>query len=133
MLFRSNDGSATAEYTGTYKITFSLQFVNTDNAIHDTYVWLRVNGVDVPRSATNFSVPSRKSVGVPSYVCGYSEAVFQMNAGDKVTLYWATDKAYSTTGPVDGVYMYAEAAQTVPYARPAIPSAIGSIIFVSGS
>lgn len=125
------DGSATAEYPGVYKITYSLQFINTANAVHDAYVWLRVNGVDVPRSTTSFSVPARKSTGDPSYVCGYSEVMFELNAGDSVTLYWATNQAYSTTGPVDGVYIYAEPAQTTPYARPAIPSAIGSITFVS--
>lgn len=125
------DGSATAEYPGVYKITYSLQFINTANAVYDAYVWLRVNGVDVPRSTTSFSVPARKSTGDPSYVCGYSEVMFELNAGDSVTLYWATNQAYSTTGPVDGVYIYAEPAQTTPYARPAIPSAIGSITFVS--
>lgn len=132
--FTLNATSALASiYTGVYKVTYSLQFVNTDNAVHDAYVWLRVNGVDVPRSTTNFSIPARKSVGVPSYVCGYSEVVTTITANDTIELYWATDKAYNTTGPVNGVYIYAEAAQTVPYARPAIPSAIGSITFMSGT
>ena len=43
----------------------------------------------------------------------------------------ATDQAYSTTGPVNGIYMLYEPAQTVPYAQPSIPSAIGAITFVS--
>jgi hypothetical protein len=123
-------GVATANYSGVYKITFSLQFANTANAVHDASVWLRVNNVDVARSATNFSIPARKSAGVPSYVCGYSEAVFTVNAGDSIKLYWATDLA-ATSGGGDGVYIYADTAQTVPYARPSIPSAIGSITFVS--
>ena len=123
-------GAATANYSGVYKITFSLQFANTANAVHDASVWLRVNNVDVARSTTNFSVPARKSAGVPSYVCGYSEAVFTVNAGDSIKLYWATDLA-ATSGGVDGVYMYADPVQVTPYARPAIPSAIGSITFVS--
>jgi hypothetical protein len=123
-------GAAIAQYTGVYKITFSLQFANTANAVHDASVWLRVNNVDVARSATNFSVPARKSALVPSYVCGYSEAVFTVNAGDSIKLYWATDLA-ATSGGVDGVYMYADPVQVTPYARPAIPSAIGSITFVS--
>lgn len=124
-------GAATAEYSGVYKITYSLQLVNTDNVAHDATVWLKVNGANVARSATVFSIPARKSAGVYSYVCGYSEAVFTVEAGDDIELYWATDKAYSTTGPVDGVYIYADAVQTSPYSRPAIPSAIGSITFVS--
>ena len=123
-------GAAIAQYTGVYKITFSLQFANTANAVHDASVWLRVNNVDVARSATNFSVPARKSAGVPSYVCGYSEAVFTVNAGDSIQLYWATDLA-AVSGGADGVYMYADPVQVTPYARPAIPSAIGSITFVS--
>ncbi len=123
-------GAAIAQYTGVYKITFSLQFANTANAVHDASVWLRVNNVDVARSATNFSVPARKSAGVPSYVCGYSEAVFTVNAGDSIKLYWATDQA-ATSGGGTGIYIYADAAQVSPYARPAIPSAIGSITFVS--
>jgi len=123
-------GAAIAQYTGVYKITFSLQFANTANAVHDASVWLRVNNVDVARSTTNFSVPARKSAGVPSYVCGYSEAVFSVNAGDSIKLYWATGQA-ATSGGGLGVYIYHDNAQTVPYARPAIPSAIGSITFVS--
>jgi hypothetical protein len=123
-------GAATANYAGVYKITFSLQFANTANAVHDASVWLRVNNVDVARSATNFSIPARKSAGVPSYVCGYSEAVFTVNAGDSIKLYWATDLA-ATSGGVNGVYIYADPVQVTPYARPAIPSAIGSITFVS--
>lgn len=123
-------GSATADYDGTYKITYSLQFVNTDNTAHDATVWLKVNNVDVARSTTNFTIPARKSAGVWSYVCGYSEAVFTINAGDEVELYWATDQRFES-GVQDGIYMYADAGQSVPYARPAIPSAIGSITFVS--
>jgi hypothetical protein len=123
-------GAAIAEYSGVYKITFSLQFANTANAVHNASVWLRVNNVDVARSATNFSVPARKSAGVPSYVCGYSEAVFSVNVGDSIKLYWATDQA-ATSGGGTGIYIYADAAQVSPYARPAIPSAIGSITFVS--
>jgi hypothetical protein len=48
-----------------------------------------------------------------------------------VELYWATEKAYNPVGPVDGVYMFNDTAQTSPYARPSIPSAIGSIVWVS--
>jgi hypothetical protein len=128
--FTLSSGAAIAAYSGIYKITYSLQFVNTDNAIHDAYVWLKVNGTNVARSTTNFSIPARKSAGVPSYVCGYSEVVFEVEAGDSIELYWATATA-ATSGGTAGVYIYADPAQTVPYARPAIPSAIGSITFVS--
>ena len=124
-------GSATATYNGVYKIDYSLQFANTDNAAHDVVVWLRVDGVDVPRSASKFTLPARKSAGVYSYLVAYSHATFSIYGGSEIELYWATDKGYNPLGPIDGVFMEYQAAQTVPYAHPAIPSAIGTITFVS--
>jgi hypothetical protein len=123
-------GSATPQQTGIYKITYSIQIANTANAIHDAVFWLRVNSVDVPNSATYFTVPARKSSGNPSYICAYSEVVFTITATNVVQLVWATDQA-ATSGGGLGIYLFADAAQTSPYIRPAIPSAIGSITFVS--
>lgn len=126
--------TATAEFAGIYKITYSLQFANNDNAAHDSIVWLRVNGSatinDISDSTTIFTVPARKSAGVPSYVCGYSEVVFELNAGDSVGLWWGTTQAASSGGAT-GNYIYYQAAQTTPMAYPTTPSAIGSITFVS--
>jgi hypothetical protein len=124
-------GSATALVSGVYKITYSLQFTNTDNAAHDAAVWLKINNVDVPRSTTIFSIPARKSAGVFSYVCAYSEVVFSLEAGDELELYWATNQAYDTSPATNGVYIEHLAAQASPYVRPATPSALGSITFVS--
>lgn len=123
---------AAPERTGIYKIDYSLQFANTANAAHDVYVWLEVNGgTQVPNSTSKFTIPARKSAGVPSFIVAYSSITFQVTGGDEVKLYWATDLAYNPVGPVDGVYMEYIPAQTVPYAHPAAPSAIGSITFVS--
>jgi hypothetical protein len=124
-------GSATALISGIYKITYSLQFVNTDNAIHNAAVWLKVNNIDVPRSTTVFTLQSRKSAGVFNFVCAYSEVVFSLQAGDELELYWAADAAFRVSPARDGIYIEALAAQTSPYIRPAVPSAIGSITFVS--
>lgn len=125
-------GSATPDTPGVYNIVYSLQFANTSNTQHDVDVWLRVDGVDVPKSASKFTLPARKSAGVSSYIVAYSSVAFEVGLGAEVSLYWATDKAYSPTGPVDGIYMEFAPAQTVPYSHPSIPSAIGSITFVSG-
>jgi hypothetical protein len=133
--FTLNVGNtATAQFAGIYKITYSLQLTNNDNAAHDAIVWLRVNGstsaADVTKSTTIFTVPARKSAGVPSFVCGYSEVVFALNAGDTVGLWWGATQA-ATSGGATGLYMYSQAAQTTPMAYPATPSALGSITFVS--
>jgi hypothetical protein len=125
------DSTATAAQGGVYKIDFSIQFTNTANASHDSYLWLRVNNVDLPGSSSKFTIPARKSAGVPSHLVGYSSITFEINAGDSIGLWWATDLAYNPVGPVNGVYLEHEAAQTVPYARPSNPSAVGSIVFVS--
>jgi hypothetical protein len=133
--FTLNVGNtATAQFAGVYKITYSLQFANNDNAVHDAIVWLRINGstsaADVANSTTIFTVPARKSAGVPSFVCGYSEVVFELNAGDVIGLWWGTNQA-ATSGGATGIYMYSQVAQTTPMAYPATPSALGSITFVS--
>lgn len=129
----NSPGSATADYAGIYKITYSLQFINTANAIHYVDVWLKKNNTDVVNSTTIFHVPARKSAsaGEEGYLAAYSEITFEVAVGDEIELYWATDLAGNPTTPTEGVYMLHEAAQTTPFARPAIPSAIGSITFVS--
>jgi hypothetical protein len=133
----NSPGSATADVAGVYTIRYSLQFVNTANAIHYVTVWLKktANSVtaDVVNSSTIFAVPARKSAspGEEGYLCAYSEATFTVAVGDEIELYWATDLAGNPTTPTAGVYMFHDAAQVSPFARPAIPSAIGSITYVS--
>jgi hypothetical protein len=126
------DSTATPTYTGVYKIDFSLQLVNDDNVAHNAYVWLKVDGVDVVGSASKFSVPARKSAGNNSYVVAYSSVTFSISAGSSVALYWATSQAATLSPAVDGIYLESYPVQTTPFAMPSIPSAIGSIVFVSG-
>jgi hypothetical protein len=123
-------GYATASQNGVYKIDFSLQFANSDNAQHDAFVWLQTNGTVVPGSASRFTIPARKSAGVFAYVVGYSSITFEIQKDDEIYLWWATEKA-ATSGGVLGVFMDSLPAQTSPYIRPANPSAVGSIVFVS--
>lgn len=130
------NSTATAQVSGIYKITYSLQFANNDNAIHDAIVWLRVDGTsstslnDVASSTTVFTLQARKSALLPNFVCGYSEVVFALNAGDSVGLWWGTTQA-ATSGGATGIYINYRAAQTSPMAYPAVPSSLGSITFVS--
>ena len=125
------NNTATATYSGTYKITYSLQLVNTSTSSeHTAYIWLKVDGGLVERSTTAFTIP--KAASVDSYICAYSEVVFTITASSVVELVWATDKA-ATSGGVKGVYIFADPAQTSPYTRPAIPSSLGSITFVSST
>jgi hypothetical protein len=127
----NSPGSATAQYPGVYTIRYSIQFANTDNALHTATVWIQKNGADVANSATTFSVPARKSASIPGFICAYSEATFTVDAGDEIELYFAVDKADVVSPSADGIFMFHDAAQASPFPRPAIPSVIGSISFVS--
>lgn len=127
----NNDYTATATYSGVYKITYGLQCVNTDNAAHDVVIWLRVNGVDVAKSAVKYTLPPRKNVGDPSFLLTGSSIVFNIQAGQSIGLWWATDQAYVASPSTDGVYIEYLPAQTTPYAHPSTPASIGSIVYVS--
>ena len=124
-------GYATASQSGVYKIDYSLQLSNTDNAQHDVFVWLQTNGTVVPGSSSRFTIVARKGVGNPAFMLAYSSLTFEIQKDDEIRLWWATEKAYNPVGPVDGVYLDSIPAQTLPYVRPANPSAVGSIVFVS--
>lgn len=128
--FTLNNDAAYAAQSGTYKIDYSLQLANTDNDIHNVYVWLRVNGLDIAGSCSKFTMPARKSAGEPSFMVAYSHVTYDMNTDDYVELWWATDQA-ATSGGTLGTYIEYEAAQTSPFARPSTPSALGTITFVS--
>lgn len=123
-------GTATCQYAGVYRIAYGLQIANTDNDIHFATVWLRVNGADVPLSGVKFSPPARKNPAQPFELSAFSEIVFSVDAGDEVALWWATGQA-ATSGGGLGLYLKAEPAQVTPYPHPSVPSAIGSITFVS--
>jgi hypothetical protein len=124
------NSTATPNDTGVYKIDYSLQCFNTATQIHEVYVWLEVDGVNVPGSGSVFSVPSSHG-GIDGALVAYSSVTFTVTGGDDVALYWATNLA-ATSGGGTGVYLHASPAQVSPFAMPSIPSAIGSIVFVSG-
>jgi hypothetical protein len=125
------NNSATALASGFFNIQYSLQFINTSNANETAYVWLKVNNNDVPGSSSKFTIPARKSVGNNGFVVAFSVVPFRMEADDVVELWWATTLAYNTTGPVDGVFIEHQDAQTSPFAYPSTPSSLGVITFVS--
>jgi hypothetical protein len=124
------NSTATANKRGIYKMTYSLQFANTSSDAQYVWVWAEINGVDVPRSATQFFLPARKSVGEPSHICAYSELCLTLTEGQTVGLYWATSTAMRISPAVNGVYMEYKPAQVSPFPMPSIPSAIGSITFI---
>lgn len=118
-----NPTRVTAEYPGIYNFQFSLQLENTDNAQHEVTIWPRINGVDVPNSATLITVPARKSASIFGYAVAAWNFVLSMQGGDYFELMWATTSTLVT--------IPYSAAQTSPYVHPAVPSTILTVSFVS--
>ena len=107
---------------GIYNYQFSVQFRNSDTSIHSAWVWLRVNGADVAGTGSKFDVDSSHG-GVDGFVIGAANFYVQLQAGDYVEMWAAAENA--------AVYMEAYAAQTSPFAMPAIPSVVATLSFVS--
>lgn len=118
-----NPTRVTAEYPGIYNFQFSLQLQNTDNAQQEVTIWARINGVDVANSATDITVPARKSSSIYGYAVAAWNFVLPLQANDYFELMWASSSALVT--------IPYKAAQTSPYVRPAIPSTILTVSFVS--
>ena len=110
------------EQSGLYNYQFSIQFQNTDTQIHDAFVWLRLNGVDLPWTGSAFSITSSHG-GVPGYVIGAANFYVQMAAGDYVEMWWAANDL--------AVTMHSLAPTTTPYIRPGSPSVVSTLTFVS--
>jgi hypothetical protein len=114
-----SDTRLTIDHPGIYSITFSIQFSNTDNSIHDINVWFRKNGVDVPASNSRFSIIARHG-SVDGNVIGCVNFVLGVTTNDYLELIWATSNV--------AAYIHAEAAQTSPFAHPSVPGIICTVI-----
>jgi hypothetical protein len=73
---------------GTYEIIFSIQYKNTSANQHDIYIWFRKNGVDVPDSSSVFTIPARKSAGIPAHLIAVTPFIATLAASDFIEIYW---------------------------------------------
>jgi hypothetical protein len=111
----------TAVKAGIYNLQWSGQFNNSDSAIHDASIWLRVNGVDIVGSTGFISV-----VGTHGGIDGHAiigwNYFLQLNAGQYVEIWWSTTDEKVTLecyGPSTGP------------TRPATASVVATLAFVS--
>jgi hypothetical protein len=118
----------TFDHAGVYSITFSIQFSNTDNSIHDINVWLRKNNEgsagNVPASDSRFSIIARHG-NVDGNVIGCVNFVLPVVANDYLELIWATSDA--------DAYIHAESAEASPFAHPSIPGIICTVVQVASA
>jgi hypothetical protein len=122
-----SDGRITVDHPGIYSITFSIQFSNTDNSIHDINVWLRKNNEgsagDVPASDSRFSIIARHG-NVDGNVIGTVNFVLGLAANDYIELMWMTSNV--------AAYIHAEAAEASP-PHPGIPGIICTVVQVASA
>lgn len=107
---------------GIYNVQFSLQLVNKDNAPQFADIWFRVNGTDVPRSASRFDIPARKTSSDWGHVVGTVNIFVELQAGDYVEI-------AGTTSSTDVALEHYPADVVIP--RPAIPAAIVTIQYIA--
>lgn len=107
---------------GVYNIQFSTQFANTNAADGDINIWFRKNGADISSSNSVFTVPG-KHAGGDGHLIAALNFFTQLAARDYVEIMWWSS--------VTSVYIEASAAATGP-TRPAIPSVIATVNYVSG-
>lgn len=108
----------TINTAGTYNISYSLQFANTDTVIRYANVWVRQNGTDVVGSNSKFNVPNHHGT-LDGYLVAVSNIIVSCAAGDTIELYAGVE--------VTNVYLEYYAAQTTPFAAPSTPSSILTI------
>ena len=79
----NGSGKITVQATGVYKILYSIQVDTSSGGQQSLYVWLRKNGVNIPRSASYFTLQNNgeniaASEIIASLLAGdYIEVVFQ--------------------------------------------------------
>lgn len=118
----SNSSRLNVSQAGIYNVQFSVQFKNATNDTQDVDVWFRKNGTDIANSNSRFSLGPRKSSGDPSHLIAAMNFFVSLAASDYVQIMWR---------PTDvGVSLEHFAAGTSP-TRPAVPSAIATLSFVS--
>jgi hypothetical protein len=82
--------------TGVYNLQFSSQFQNTDTKEHDVTIWLRLNGVDVPKSSGFVAVPPKHG-GINGHCVVSWNYLLNVVAGDYYELMWSTTDATHIT------------------------------------
>ena len=103
------------EDTGVYDIQFSAEVDNTSGGDQQVWLWARVNGTDVPNSASTFRIKGNNSEIVAAW-----NFMLSMTAGQYFELMWTADD-------VDTVLLAASATSVYP----GIPAVILTVNEVS--
>jgi len=107
--------------SGIYNLQFSAQFQNTDVQLHDVYIWLKQNNVDITGSTGFVSIPNSHG-GTPGHsIIGWNYFL-EMDANDYVEIYWSPTDAAVTIQ-----HLNASGTPT----KPSTQSVVATLSFVS--
>lgn len=101
-----------------YNIQFSVEVTSGNASASSVTIWLRKNGVDVPDSASDWTIK-----GNDYYTVGWNW-VLQLADNDYIQIMWA-----SADSTLKLIYFLP---QSIPYTHPAIPSVIMTMTNVTG-
>ena len=77
------------EKAGVYQFSFVAQVTNLENAVYDSWFWIKYNGSNFPNSTTLMSLDPRKNASIPSSQLMTCNIVgVAQNDGDYIQLYW---------------------------------------------
>ena len=108
----------TVPNTGIYNLQFSAQFKNVENTQEDVTIWFRVDGVDLANSATQMTIPARKSASIFGYGVAAWNIFLSLTAAQYVQIVWLPTVATLTMETLPA---------SVSPAYPAIPSVIATM------
>ena len=118
----ASNSRITVADAGIWNLQFSIQLKNTTNDGQDVDIWFRKNGTNIANSNSRFHIPQRKSSSDPSHIIAALNFFVEMAANDYVEIMWRTENT--------GVSIEHFGTSTSP-TRPAVPSAIATMSFVS--
>ena len=75
-----------AESAGVYDFSFSVQLASSSASLHSIYIWPRINGQDVPNSASRVTIQGAQAKRIPAW-----NFVFELGVRDYFELMWAVD------------------------------------------
>ena len=122
-VYVSNTSRMNVRNAGMYNLQWSGQFENSDNQIHDSTVWLRKNGTDIPGSAGFISIPNKHG-GINGTIIASWNYFVQCAANDYVEIMW------SATNTSISLQFYPTGTSPT---RPSTASVIATMQYVSTS
>ena len=123
-VFVSNNSRINVSDYGIYNLQYSAQFTNTSSLEQDISIWFRKNGVNIPKSNSEYMVGPRHGSLVDGRLITSLNFFIEMNAGDYAEIMWSVS---NTTVSLQDI-----PAQINP-TRPAAPSVIVTMQYVAPS